>query len=83
MRWVSPEEAVALNPTLAPGGFVGATYCADRGLHRPAAQRARLRPRAPAAGVELRERCDCEELLVEDGRVVGVRAGGETSPARG
>ena len=30
------------------------------------------------AGVELRERCDCEELLVEDGRVVGVRAGGET-----
>ena len=30
------------------------------------------------AGVELRERCECEELLVEDGRVVGVRAGGET-----
>ena len=32
------------------------------------------------AGVELRERCECEELLVEDGRVVGVRAGGETIP---
>ena len=48
VRWVEPEEAVALNPTLAPRRVRGRDLLRDRGLHRPAAQRARLRARAPA-----------------------------------
>ncbi len=82
VRWVSPEEAVALNPTLAPGGLVGATYCAAEGCIDPPRNVRAYVLALQRAGVELRERCDCEELLVEDGRVVGVRAGGEPSPAR-
>jgi sarcosine oxidase subunit beta len=78
VRWVSPDEAAALNPTLAPDGFVGATYCAAEGCIDPPRNVRAYVLALQQAGVELRERCDCEELLVEDGRVVGVRAGGET-----
>ena len=35
VRWVSPDEAAALNPTLSPDGFVGATYCAAEGCIDP------------------------------------------------
>ena len=78
VRWVEPDEAVALNPTLAPQGFVGATYCAIEGCIDPPRNVRAYVLALQQAGVELRERCECEELLVEDGRVVGVRAAGET-----
>ena len=78
VRWVEPAEAVALNPTLAPERFVGATYCAIEGCIDPPRNVRAYVLALQQAGVELRERCECEELLVEDGRVVGVRAGGET-----
>ncbi len=77
VRWVDPDEAVALNPTLAPGGFVGASYCPIEGCIDPPRNVRAYGLALQQAGVELRERCECEELLVEDGRVVGVRAGGE------
>ena len=78
VRWVEPAEAAALNPTLAPERLVGATYCAIEGLHRPAAQRARLRARASAGGSGAARALRVRGAAVEDGRVVGVRAGGET-----
>jgi sarcosine oxidase subunit beta len=78
VRWVEPGEAAALNPTLAPERLVGATYCAIEGCIDPPRNVRAYVLALQQAGVELRERCECEELLVEDGRVVGVRAGGET-----
>ena len=78
VRWVEPAEAAALNPTLAPERLVGATYCAIEGCIDPPRNVRAYVLALQQAGVELRERCECEELLVEDGRVVGVRAGGET-----
>ena len=78
VRWVEPDEAVALNPTLAPGGLTGASYCPIEGCIDPPRNVRAYVLALQQAGVELRERCECEEILVEDGRVVGVRAGGET-----
>ncbi len=36
VRWVSPSEVDALNPTLAPGRTLGASYCAEDGYITPA-----------------------------------------------
>ena len=57
---------------------MGATYCAIEGCIDPPRNVRAYVLALQQAGVELRERCECEELLVEDGRVVGVRAAGET-----
>jgi len=35
VRWVSPSEVDSLNPTLAPGRTLGASYCADDGYIVP------------------------------------------------
>jgi sarcosine oxidase subunit beta len=35
VRWASPEEVDALNPTLAPGSTLGASYCAEDGYITP------------------------------------------------
>ena len=35
VRWVSPDEVDALNPTLAPGRTLGGSYCAEDGYITP------------------------------------------------
>src|SRR5580698_6399439 len=36
VRWLSPEQVDTLNPAMAPGKTLGATYCAEDGyLHPP------------------------------------------------
>jgi sarcosine oxidase, subunit beta len=77
VRWVSPREACSLNPTLAEGGFAGASYCPLEGCIDPPRNVRAYLLALRHAGVELRERTACEEIVVEDGRVRGVRAGGE------
>jgi sarcosine oxidase, subunit beta len=78
VRWVEPDEAVRLNPTLSPDGIVGASYSPIEGCIDPPRNVRAYMLALQQAGVEVRERCECEELLIEDARVVGVRAGGET-----
>ena len=46
VEWLEPDEVDRRNPTMAPGRTLGGTYCAERRLHRPAAQRDGLRGRA-------------------------------------
>jgi sarcosine oxidase subunit beta len=77
VRWVDAAEACELNPTLAPDGFVGATYCALEGAIDPPRNVRAYSLAMQRAGVDLRERTECQALLLEDGRVRGVRAGGE------
>ena len=35
VRWLSPDEVDAVNPTLAPGVTLGASYCAEDGYISP------------------------------------------------
>ena len=76
VRWVEPE-AVALNRRSRRTGSWARPTARSRAASTPRNVRAYVLA-LQQAGVELRERCECEELLVENGRVVGVRAGGET-----
>jgi sarcosine oxidase, subunit beta len=77
VRWVEPAEARRLNPSLAAAGFVGASHCPIEGFIDPPRNVRAYSLALQRAGVELRERTACDELVVEDGRVTGVRAGGE------
>ena len=85
VRWVDADEFDALNPAMAPGLTLGASYAAGRRLHRPAAQRARLHrgalhaPASRCASAPRSPGCD-----VDGGRVVGVRhLGRRRSPPSG
>jgi sarcosine oxidase, subunit beta len=77
VRWVDSDEAVALSPALAGEAIVGASYAPGDGAIDPPRNVRAYSLAMQRAGVELRERTRCEELVVEGGRVVGVRAGGE------
>jgi sarcosine oxidase, subunit beta len=77
VRWVEPAEACRLNPSLAPAGFAGASYCPIEGWIDPARNVRAYSLALQRAGVELRERTACDEIVAEHGRVTGVRAGGE------
>jgi sarcosine oxidase subunit beta len=82
VRWLSESEARALDPNLSGAPFAGAAYSPVEGAIDPPRNVRAYSLAMQRAGVELRERCECEELLLEPGqdggsRVVGVRAGGE------
>jgi sarcosine oxidase, subunit beta len=75
--WVDAAKACELNPTLAQGGFVGASYAPGDGAIDPTRNVRAYSLAMQRAGVELRERTECDELIVTAGRVRGVRANGE------
>ena len=77
VRWVDVDEALSLNPTLARDSFVGASYAAGDGAIDPPRNVRAYSLAMQSAGVQLRERTACDELIVERGRVAGVVAGGE------
>src|SRR5262249_24362109 len=56
VRWVTPDEAVALNPTLSPAGFLGASYLRTDGHIDPPRNVRAYSLAMQGAGVELRER---------------------------
>ena len=75
--WLSVDEAVAIVPTLAPGGHRGGSYLATDGCIDPPRNVRAYSLAMQAAGVELRERTAFEGLLLEPTqrggrRVVGV-----------
>jgi len=71
-RWVSPEEAATLNPTLASEGYRGASYVATDGCIDPPRNVRAYSLAMQRARVDLRERTAFTGLRRSRGRVVGV-----------
>jgi sarcosine oxidase, subunit beta len=72
VAWLGPDDVPAVNPTLAAGGFRGASYIATDGAIDPPRNVLAYSLAMQRAGVELRERTAFEGLRVRAGRVVGV-----------
>jgi sarcosine oxidase, subunit beta len=71
VRWVDPQEAAVLNPTLSPEAHLGATYRDGDGSIDPPRNVLAYRVAMARAGVELRERTAFMGLRT--GRANGVR----------
>jgi sarcosine oxidase, subunit beta len=80
-RVLSPEEAEALAPGIAPDGIVGATYCPDDGIADPAGLTEGYATLARRAGATIELGADVHEVLSRDGLVLGVRTAGDTIDA--
>ena len=72
VRWLSPDEAVQVVPTLAPGGHRGGSFLATDGAIDPPRNVRAYSLAMQAAGVELRERTAFRGLRLDGSRVVGV-----------
>ena len=79
VRWVGPDEAEALNPTLAPGSTLGGTFLDDDGYIHPPRNVLAYTVALATSGVEVCEHTAFEGLVTAGGRVTGV----ETSGGRG
>jgi sarcosine oxidase subunit beta len=72
VRWLAPDEAVALVPTLAPDGHRGGSFLATDGAIDPPRNVRAYSLAMQAAGVDLRERTALRGLRMDGSRVVGV-----------
>jgi sarcosine oxidase, subunit beta len=72
VRWVDPDEAADLNPTLAPGSTLGGTFLADDGYLQPSRNVLAYTVALATSGVEVFERVSFEGLVISGRRVVGV-----------
>ncbi len=77
-RWISPAEAVEVNPCLAADSFVGASYLATDGCIDPPRNVRAYSLAMQQAGVELREGTAFRRLLLEGGAVTGVETSAGT-----
>jgi sarcosine oxidase subunit beta len=75
-RWVSPEDAVELNPTLAPDRHRGASYVATDGHIDPPRNVRAYSLAMQRARIEVREQTAFAGLRLSRGRVVGVETQG-------
>jgi sarcosine oxidase, subunit beta len=83
VRWVSSGEVDEMNPAMAPGQTLGASYAAGDGYIDPPRNVLAYTAALFTAGVRVCERTAFTGLDVEGGRVVGVRTtGGEISSPR-
>jgi sarcosine oxidase, subunit beta len=55
VRWLEPDEAAKLNPTMAPGVHMGGSYCPDDGWLTPTRNVSAYLVGLATTGVELRE----------------------------
>jgi sarcosine oxidase subunit beta len=72
VRWVSAEEAVELNPTLAPEGHRGGSFLETDGCVDPPRNVRAYSLAIQRAKVDLRERTPFTGLRIARGRVTGV-----------
>jgi sarcosine oxidase, subunit beta len=72
VRWLEPGQVDALNPTLAPGLTLGATYCAEDGYLHPPRNVVAYAVALKASEVRLRERVTFTGLELDGDRVTGV-----------
>jgi len=68
VRWLAPDEVDAINPTLAPGATLGASYCAQDGYITPPRNVAAYTAALVASGV----------IVAEQTRFTGLSADGRT-----
>lgn len=70
---VSVEEALRHVPGTSPDGLAAATYCAIDGLATPESVVQGYAGAARRLGAHVRQGCPVQEIVVEAGRVTGVR----------
>jgi sarcosine oxidase subunit beta len=73
VRWVSSDELDAMNPSMAPGQTLGASYAAEDGYLDPPRNVLAYTAALFTSGVRVCERTAFTGLVVEGGRVTGVR----------
>lgn len=73
VRWVSSDEMDAMNPALAPGQTLGASYAAGDGYLDPPRNVLAYTAALFTAGVRVCERTAFTGLVTDGGRVTGVR----------
>ncbi len=71
-RWLTRQEAQALNPLIDPGAVAGIWFNALSGRVNPADLTAAFAKAARAAGVEISEGTAVRRLATKGGRIVGV-----------
>src|SRR5262245_13063502 len=76
VRWLTPDEAVATVPTLAPDGHRGGSYLSTDGAIDPPRNVRAYSLAMQAAGVDLREQTAFQGLRLDGSRVVGVETDG-------
>jgi sarcosine oxidase subunit beta len=72
IRWLEPDEADAINPAMAPGLTLGATFCAEDGYLTPPRNVTAYAVALATSGVAVRERVTFTGLTTEADRVTGV-----------
>jgi sarcosine oxidase subunit beta len=83
VRWVESDEVDAMNPAMAPRQTLGASYAAGDGYIDPPRNVLAYTAAVFGAGVRVCERTAFTGLLVEGGRVTGVRTStGEVATPR-
>ena len=83
VRWVDSHEMDELNPSMAPGQTLGSSYAAGDGYLDPPRNVLAYTAAVLGAGVRVCERTAFTGLLVEGGRVVGVRtSAGDVATSR-
>ena len=78
VRWLEPDEADALNPTMTPRSTLGGTFFAEDGYIDPPRNVLAYAVAMSSAGVDVREHTAFRGLVTEGGRVTAV----ETSAGR-
>ncbi|MGH7775946.1 MAG: NAD(P)/FAD-dependent oxidoreductase [Candidatus Dormibacterales bacterium] len=82
-RWVSSEEASALNPLLDVSDVLGGTFCPSDGIASPAGVTEGYAAAARRRGARIRTGAEVAGIDVQAGRVAGVRtAAGEEISTR-
>jgi sarcosine oxidase subunit beta len=73
VRWMTSDEVDEMNPAMAPGQTLGASYDAEDGYIEPPRNVLAYTAALFTAGVRVRERTAFTGLVVEGGHVTGVR----------
>jgi sarcosine oxidase subunit beta len=73
VRWLEPAEFDRMNPAMAPGLTLGATYCAEDGYLHPPRNVTAYAHALAASGVRILEHTSFTGLELAGGAVTGVR----------
>jgi sarcosine oxidase subunit beta len=82
VSWLSPDDAAARNPTLAPGSHLGGTWAASDGWLDPPRNVLAYTVALTRAGVEIRERTAFTGLQIDAGTVRAVETSTGLIPTR-
>jgi sarcosine oxidase subunit beta len=83
VRWVAPDEFDTMNPAMAPGQTLGASYAPEDGYIDPPRNVLAYTAALFTAGVRVCERTAFTGVAVDGGRVVGVHtSAGDISTSR-